>query len=164
MDLGCMSFQNEYLLFILWSPPSLSGGHMILKISHYYCCYSPSLHMNAGLLDSSAKYQLGSARDHCSTWSPSHIMWSWKFPHASLKTLYLPVLLSLAFLRYCYCGNCIQALFYVKLMNNIWLKVKRYILKVYNNKLLEHSQYSLQFFSAAVNIFFFYVVTQRILI
>jgi len=37
----------------------------------------------------------------------------------------------------------------------IWLKVKRYVLKVYNNKLLEHSQYSLQFSSAAVNIFFF---------
>jgi len=35
---------------------------MILKISHYYCCYSPSLHINAGLWDSSAKYQLGSVR------------------------------------------------------------------------------------------------------
>jgi len=43
---------------------------------------------------------------------------------------------------------------FVELMNNIWLKVKRYVFKVYNNKLLEHSQYSSHFSSAAVNIFF----------
>jgi len=49
-----------------------------------------------------------------------------------------------------------STLFHVELMNNIWLKVKRYVLKVYNNKLLEHSQYSLQFSSAAGNIFFFF--------
>ena len=45
---------------------------------------------------------------------------------------------------------------------------KRYVFKVYKNKLLEHSQYSLQFFSAAVSTFFFipslfHVVTQRVI-
>ena len=142
---------------------------MILKISHYYCYYSPSLHVNAGLWDSSTKYQLGSAR------GPLQYMVSITYYVKLEIPTYITQPMCIDIIPACSFVTCLlevpllwelhsSTLFHVESMNNIWLKVKRYVLKVYNNKLLEHSQYSLQFFSAVVNIFFSYVVTQSILI